>query len=464
MIKLKELINKETKKQNSVPNGELASYIQAREYVFSEYGIEFDNCVVLDDIVGIPIYNSSSNAGAIFSIVINKDSIDKLDSILNVLCISSVFIGQLLQLISFSGDKSLSENNLQTKQQVIGEGENFVNYGIIGKSSLLRDALNTASRAAQSQASVMLLGESGTGKEKFARMIHDMSDRRLQPFVAINCAAIPENLLESELFGYEKGSFTGASQTRKGKFELATGGTLFLDEIGDMTIELQSKLLRVLQENVIQRIGGRSEIPVNVRIITATHQNMQSAVNNNLFRLDLFYRLNVIKIKLPPLRERKEDIGILSRYFWDIQNEKRKISILLTEEAINSLKNYNWPGNIRQLENVLERAAIMSDGNIVTGSDIKNIVRDESYIDPVSNNHPNEYDADQNEKITYYKFGESNEEQPIVRPYYRVTDEEKEQIVQVLKSARGNKTYAAKKLGLTPRQLHYRMEKLKINI
>jgi len=462
--RIEELINKDSEREKIVSNGELVSQILASKYIFAEYGIDFDSCVILEDVVGIPIRNSHANLGATFSIVINKEASNNLHSILNMLCISSVFIGQLLQLISLPGEKSYIENDQQGKKEAFDDDGNFVNYGIIGTSSLLHDALKTASRAAQSQASVMLLGESGTGKEKFARMIHNMSDRRLQPFIAINCAAIPENLLESELFGYEKGSFTGASQTRKGKFELATGGTLFLDEIGDMTLELQSKLLRVLQENVIQRIGGRNELPVNVRIITATHQNMQNAVNSNLFRLDLFYRLNVIKIKLPPLRDRKEDIGLLSKYFWNIQNEKRKGSILLTEEAIDSLKNYNWPGNIRQLENVLERAAIMSDGNIVTGKDIDKIVRDESYIDPVSNKNPNEYEINQNEKITYYKFGESNEDQPIVRPYYRVTDEEKEQIVQVLKSARGNKTYAAKKLGLTPRQLHYRMEKLKINI
>jgi len=458
------LNNKVLLRDGIAPDENLRINLSKIKSILLDYNIDMESCIILDNIIGIPIKNSDAKLRAIFATIIDKAAINYLDSVLHLMCISSMFISQLLRIINMAGEKTFEEYGLSDKQDEVGLDQQFIQNGIIGKSPVLRDALNASSRAAQSHASVMLLGESGTGKEKFARMIHNMSDRRSQPFVAINCAAIPENLLESELFGYEKGSFTGASQTRKGKFELASGGTLFLDEIGDMTLELQSKLLRVLQENVIQRIGGRNEIPVNVRIITATHQNMQTAVNSNLFRLDLFYRLNVIKIKLPPLRERKGDIELLSRYLWGIQNDKRKASILLTDEAISKLEHYNWPGNIRQLENVLERAAVMSDGNIVTGDDIDKIVRDESYIDPVANRIQEDSNISNLDKVSYYKFGVASEEQPMVRPYYRVTDDEKEQIVQVLKSARGNKTYAAKKLGLTPRQLHYRMEKLKIDI
>lgn len=293
----------------------------------------------------------------------------------------------------------------------------------------------------------MLVGESGTGKEKFARMIHVAGIRSDQPFICINCAAIPESLLESELFGHEKGSFTGAISAHTGKFELASGGTIFLDEIGDMDIDLQAKLLRTLQEKSIQRIGGSQEIPVDVRIITATHKNLQDMVNNGMFRLDLYYRLNVIRINLPALRERKGDIRLLATYFINRENQRYGRNIILQEEALVMLAQYDWPGNIRQLENVIERTVIMTDKNLVSASDIEQILTEDARIGHAS------------EHRTLYNSIPAM----IGRPYARVQEQERQFILDALQRSGGNKTQAAKQLGFTARQLHYRLTKLEIH-
>ncbi|MCT4662396.1 MAG: HPr family phosphocarrier protein [Tissierellales bacterium] len=238
--------------------------------------------------------------------------------------------------------------------------------GIIGDSQSLKDCLKIASKVSKTKASIMILGESGTGKELIARAIHDMSPRSKSRMVKVNCGAIPENLLESELFGYEKGSFTGANQLKKGKFELADGGTLFLDEIGEIPLNLQVKLLRVLQEGEIDRIGGNFPIKIDVRIIAATNRDLEEMVRQELFREDLYYRLNVIPIEVPSLRERKEDLLLLVEFFLkkiaESENmEYKKISV----EALECFENYEWPGNIRELENVLTRAVMLSDDYLI---------------------------------------------------------------------------------------------------
>lgn len=428
--------------------------------ILAQYDIPLKHCIITKDILSVPILQGNELTG-LLAVFITTDQVRQFNTICSLLCISSAFIRQLLKTNSHLNSqihRLINADEHHTEPHLVRTSNQ---YGIIGESSALQLAIRSALRAAGSQASVMLVGESGTGKEKFARMIHNAGSRNSMPFIAINCAAIPSSLLESELFGYEKGSFTGASSMRKGKFELASGGTLFLDEIGDLNLDLQSKLLRVLQENVLQRIGGSVDIPVNVRIITATHQNLQSAVNNKQFRLDLFYRLNVIRIKLPPLRERKGDISLLTRYFWSRLNEKRKTNVTLSQDAISKFETYCWPGNIRQLENVLERAVIMSDRNIVTGSDVDKFINEESNIDLASHSLSNDGVVAAN-NLNEPSFPFVDDDQNIVRPYCRVSIDEKDYIVQALKFAKGNKTYAAKKLGLTPRQLHYRMEKLKI--
>ena len=239
---------------------------------------------------------------------------------------------------------------------------------IIYKSAVMERLLNKVTRAAQTKSTVLIRGESGTGKELIARAIHELGARAKNPFVAINCGAIPENLLESELFGYEEGSFTGASKGGKlGKIEMANNGTLFLDEIGDMSLNLQIKLLRFLQEGTLERLGGRKEISVNVRVIAATHRNLEEMVRKDLFRHDLYYRLNVIPLFVPPLRERQEDIELLLYHFLGIYNKELNKHISgFAPEVIKTLTQYSWPGNVRELQNVVEYAMNMTQENHIT--------------------------------------------------------------------------------------------------
>ncbi len=236
---------------------------------------------------------------------------------------------------------------------------------MIGQSPSMQHIRELLEKVQVSDSTVLLLGASGTGKELLARSIHEQSSRAQHPFLAINCGAIPHDLLESELFGHEKGAFTGAIQSRAGRFELAEGGTLFLDEIGDMPLNMQVKLLRVLQEKQFERVGGKFLIEANVRIIAATHRNLQEELSQGRFREDLYYRLNVFPISLPPLKERAEDIPLLIQYFRETLSKVRHIDFELTEEAIGYLKNYSWPGNIRELSNLIERLSVLYPGQVV---------------------------------------------------------------------------------------------------
>jgi transcriptional regulator with PAS, ATPase and Fis domain len=247
--------------------------------------------------------------------------------------------------------------------------ESFSN--IIGSSRSLQDSLHIADRASKSISTVLLRGESGTGKELIAKAIHSNSKRKDKPFIRVNCAAIPENLLESELFGYEKGAFTGAVKSKPGKFSLADGGTIFLDEIGDMQKSMQIKLLRVLQEKEFESVGGLTTQKVDVRVIAATNRHLEEMIEKGEFRGDLYYRLNVITVQLPPLRNRKEDICLLVEHFISKINRKLEKDIQgINKEAIADLQDYNWPGNIRELENIIERAINMCEGTIITEKDL----------------------------------------------------------------------------------------------
>ncbi len=244
--------------------------------------------------------------------------------------------------------------------------------GIIATSPQMLTVMRMVERIAPTQATVLLLGASGTGKELLAKAIHEQSERSKKPFVAVNCAAIPESLLESELFGYEKGAFTGAVSQTKGKIEYAEGGTFFLDEIGDLPSALQPKLLRFIQERIIERIGGRKEIPVDVRIICATHRNLQDLIAQNLFRADLYYRLSEITIEIPSLREREGDIiaignALLKRYCQNNNCKEKRFSA----DAAQAIEHYAWPGNIRELENKLKRAVILSNSNFISLEDLE---------------------------------------------------------------------------------------------
>jgi DNA-binding NtrC family response regulator len=262
--------------------------------------------------------------------------------------------------------KALEREGLKRGLEVLAAETDNRYRLVVGGSEKMKQAVDTARKAAASSATVLLLGESGTGKEVFARAIHSWSERKGQPFVAINCVGLSQELLESELFGPEKGAFTGADQLKKGKMELANGGTVFLDEIGDMSAELQTKLLRFLQEREFDRVGGRAPIRVDVRIIAATNRDLEQAVNDSRFREDLYHRLNVIAITLPPLRERVEDIRLLAEYFLRrFAAEAKKHFSELHPSTLAKLASYRWPGNVRELANVIERAVVLGSGSML---------------------------------------------------------------------------------------------------
>ncbi len=260
--------------------------------------------------------------------------------------------------------------------------------GPTGDSAAVRQILALIGQVAAHDSSVLILGESGTGKEVVARAVHNSSPRRNRPFIAVNCGAIPADLLESELFGHEKGSFTGAVATRKGRFELADGGTLFLDEIGDMSLPMQVKLLRVLQERVFERVGSALQYRCNVRIIAATHRNLEEAISRGAFREDLFYRLNVFPIEMPALRTRREDLPTLIRDFSEANTAAGRPRVVLSAPALDCLMQYSWPGNVRELGNLIERLSITSAGRMVGVADLPARYRPAGWTPPAEPEQP----------------------------------------------------------------------------
>lgn len=282
-------------------------------------------------------------------------------------------------VITFQGVGHIQEVENKVRRQLYLKGHvaRYTFGDIITCSTALKKVINQAQQFAQAEASVVITGETGTGKEMFAQSIHNASLRKDSPFVAINCAAVPENLLESELFGYEEGAFTGARRGgKKGLFELAHNGTIFLDEIGELPLKLQARLLRVIQEKAIIRVGGDMVIPVNVRIIAATHRNLEESVKNGTFRQDLYYRLNVLRLSLPPLRERKDDIPLLiDRLLEKICNKTAKKRPIITDDALRMFYSYHWPGNVRELQNILERLVVLKAGCKVYAEDICEMIK-----------------------------------------------------------------------------------------
>ena len=263
--------------------------------------------------------------------------------------------------------QQLLRENLVLKEEV---ARRFGFPRIVGEHPEMQSAAREMQRVAPTDTTVLLLGESGTGKELFARALHQLSPRAGKPFVALNCAAIPETLVENELFGHERGAFTGADVRRPGKFELAHGGTIFLDEIGELPPGAQSKLLRVLEERVVERLGGSGGVPVNVRVVAASNRDLEAAAGRNEFRRDLYYRLAVCPIRIPALRQRGEDVVVMAEHFLDrFRRELRKPRLKLAPAAVNALRAHAWPGNVRELQNALERAAILNDGEL-TAADL----------------------------------------------------------------------------------------------
>ncbi len=323
--------------------------------------------------------------------------------------------------------RELQQENVQLKSELYQKYD-FGN--IIGKSAAMQDVLKLVGQVAESDATVLIRGESGTGKELIARALHYNSLRKNKPMITVNCPSIPENLIESELFGHVKGAFTGALRDRKGKFELAEGSTIFLDEIGDLKLDLQARLLRVLQEKEIERVGDSKPIRVDARVVAATNKNLEAMVETGEFREDLYYRLNVVTIVIPPLRDRKEDIPFLVDFF--IQKYSHGRQIQLKDDALALLLEHDWPGNVRELENAIERAIVTSpDGTITT-----------ELLRPVTFQQPRRQGT----------FAANKPLQEI----------EKDAIIDALEKAKGNQTKAAKILGIPRHVLLYRIKKFGI--
>jgi Nif-specific regulatory protein len=296
----------------------------------------------------------------------------------------------------------------------------------------MREVYEMIHKVAKTNATVLLRGESGTGKELVANAIHYQSYRANKPFIKVNCAALPETLLESELFGYEKGAFTGANSPKAGRFDRAQGGTLFLDEIGDLSPSIQSKLLRVLQEKEFDRLGGKQPIRADVRIITATHQDLEKAVEEKRFREDLYYRLNVFPIYLPPLREKRTDILLLAEYFLEKFNKEHQKNIRrISTPAIDLLMQYHWPGNVRELQNCIERAVLICEGEAIKAHHLP----------------PTLQTAESSDTQTRLSLGQA------------VEAVEREMIIEALKKTNGNRTRAAEALDITQRIINYKIQK-----
>jgi len=363
---------------------------------------------------------------------------------ISFLDIVATLIGQFLMLHSAINEKEeqLVAENKSLKAELHSR---FNRHYIIGRSRVMQEVFRTIEKVAPSSATTLLLGESGTGKELVAQAIHEAGPRNAAPFIKVNCAALPENLLESELLGHDKGAFTGATSAKPGRFELADGGTIFLDEIAEMPLLLQSKLLRVLQERRFERIGGTRTLSVDVRVIAATNVDLQDSVDRGLFRSDLFYRLNVVPVILPPLRNRRDDIPLLIEHFLQSSNKRNDREMQLTGEALTFLTDYDWPGNVRELQNLVERLVILSDTPIIRREDLiehlRAIPEQRREENTVRSSVPNIL--------------------PPGRPG-SLKDLERQEIEAALRRNGWVQARAARELGLTQRQIGYRIKKLKL--
>ncbi|MGE5499722.1 MAG: sigma-54-dependent transcriptional regulator [Syntrophothermus sp.] len=331
--------------------------------------------------------------------------------------------------------RALIQKQLVTENQKLKEElrEKFSLSNIISESNEMAEALNIAGRVARSDAPVLIRGESGTGKELFARAIHFASDRKNEPFVVVNCAALPETLLESEMFGYERGAFTGADQRRIGRFEDASNGTIFIDEIGDIPVQMQVKLLRVLQSGEFSRLGSNQIIKTNARLITATNRELETMLTEKTFREDFYYRINIVSLNIPPLRDRKPDIPVLIEHFLSKLNRTEK---QFSKEAMDLMLKYNYPGNVRELENIIHRITVLSRGDLITTNDLPANLR------PLQNEIP------------------ANSFQPYIGDLNEQLGELEKKIIELaLKETKGNQSKAARLLNISERNLRYKLEK-----
>ena len=353
-----------------------------------------------------------------------------------------------------------SKQNLKNKTKIRNESEKQL---IVGRSPAMQDLYKSIARLSQNDLTVMIYGESGTGKELVAKALHKYSTRSEKPFIALNMAAIPNDLIESELFGHEKGSFTGAHQKSDGKFKLAEKGTLFLDEIGDMPIDAQTRLLRVLQEGEFTPIGGKEKIQADTRIIAATHKNLSNLIEKGEFREDLFYRLNVVPISIPPLRERKEDIPELVNHFLDKAKDQQLEPKKFTTESFQILEKYQWPGNVRELENfILKLCALYTDENIMN-EDLAEEILNLQKLDQQMLDTDNQFSKILENYLSRNINKINKEYQGDVYNYF-VTELEKVLLLEVLKNKNGNQLKAAELLGLNRNTLRKKITELNISI
>lgn len=399
--------------------------------------------------LALPVQIANKTVGVLACHRIRMRSRPLADDI-TILRILTTLVGQLLHLQSYVEEKTRAlamQNDLLTKAL----HADATRYGIVGNSPELLRAISELERVSDATASVLLLGESGTGKELFARALHLASPRRDKPFIKINCAAIPESLFESEVFGHEKGAFTGAASARAGWFEKADHGTIFLDEIGEMPLLMQTKLLRTLQEGIIARLGAKSEIKINVRVVAATNRDLATEVSRGQFRQDLYYRLNVIPIHLPSLASRRTDIPVLAMHFLNKVNQVNQRNISLTSDAIAMLESYPWPGNIRELSNMIERMVLLAEKPSLNAKD----------LEPFFN-----ASAEENLALSGAVPAKEAPVEPMphfsyaIRPYVSAESHSPRTLTDALVQASGNKSRAAQILGLTSRQFNYRLKKL----
>lgn len=398
--------------------------------------------------LGVPVHVDSKAVGVLTVDRLFGEDISFEEDV-RFLTVLATLISQFLTLHEAINrkEKALKDENKSLKAKLHSRhGGHF----IIGHSKPMQDVFSIIEKIAPSNVTALLLGESGTGKELVARAVHEGGSRKDKAFIKVNCAALPENLLESELFGHEKGAFTGAHATREGRFELADQGTIFLDEIGEMPLSLQAKMLRVLQEKEFERVGGSKTLKVDVRIVAATNVGLEKAVADGKFRADLYYRLNVVPLILPPLRDRQDDIPLLFNHFLGISNERNGKNLGLTSELLDFLMTYHWPGNVREMQNLVERMVILAEGDKLSLRDLSPDMRgnsqtlyQESFSQPAIQTPDRTFEAP--------------------KQHQSLQDIEKAEVEAALRRHGWVQVRAAKELGLSQRQMGYRIKKYQLS-
>jgi Nif-specific regulatory protein len=423
--------------------------------------------------IGVPIKAGRDVLGVLSFDRENPDGDGQFGQDVRFLTMVANLIGQTVRLHhKVAEDRA---NLLQEKLRLQSELHNKYNIdNVVGQSKIMQDVFAQVHQVAPSRSTVLLRGESGTGKEVIARAIHQLSTRREKPFVKVNCAALSETLLESELFGHERGSFTGASAERKGRFELANGGTLFLDEIGDISASFQTKLLRVLQEREFERVGGSKTIRVDVRLVAATNRNLEEAVAKGEFREDLYYRINVVSIFLPPLRERREDVPALAEHFLGAFNEESGRHMRFAADAMQAMCSCQWPGNVRELNNCVERVAAMTQGNVIRRKDLL-CDREMCFSSIMWQQHSKRSVFPILNAAAHTPEQASVEPPSAAAPQYEPPrapgepageggDLQRQQLIDALERCGWVQAKAARLLGITPRQIGYAILKFGIDV